>query len=114
MPKVFRVHEIELRPEVDPSDYERYFAQEVASGLSLPGWTMRLLKADRGPRSGKCLVLLEMEIVEARDRYFSAEGEPSKEFRQFLEQSPDWAATWEKGNAFEAEDVVSDYLVVAE
>ena len=29
MPKVFGLHEIELRPEVDPAEYERYFAEEA-------------------------------------------------------------------------------------
>jgi hypothetical protein len=114
MPKVFGVHEIELRPEVDPSDFERYFAENVVAGASLPGWTMRLLKGDRGHRSGKYLVLLEVESVETRDRYFSAEGRPSEEFEEFTRQHPDWAAAWEKSSSFEAADVVTDYVVVAE
>ena len=44
MPKVFGLLETELRPEVDAAEYERYFAEEVATRPTLPGWTVRLLK----------------------------------------------------------------------
>jgi hypothetical protein len=70
MPKVFGLHEIELRPGVDPAEYERVFAEEVASSPPLPGWRFSLLKGERGARAGKFLHLVEMDSVEARDRYF--------------------------------------------
>jgi hypothetical protein len=53
MPKVFGLHEIELRPDVDPAEYERYFAEQAAMQPTLQGWTAKLLRADRGPRAGK-------------------------------------------------------------
>jgi hypothetical protein len=65
MPKVFGLHEIELRPDVDPAEYERYFAEQAAMQPTLQGWTAKLLRADRGPRAGKFLVLYEIESVEA-------------------------------------------------
>jgi hypothetical protein len=34
MPKVFGMHEIELQPGVEPEDYERFFAEELAPTLS--------------------------------------------------------------------------------
>jgi hypothetical protein len=52
MPKVFGLHEIELRSEVDPAEYERYFAEQAAMQPTLQGWTVKLLRADRGPRAG--------------------------------------------------------------
>ena len=33
MPKVFGMHEIDLRPGVEPEDYERFFAEELAPTL---------------------------------------------------------------------------------
>ena len=33
MPKVFGMHEIELQPGVEPEDYERFFAEELAPTL---------------------------------------------------------------------------------
>ncbi len=114
MPKVFGLHEIELRPEVDPAEYEQYFAEEVASQPMLPGWTVRLLKGDRGPRAGKLLVLFEIESVEARDRYFPDEGKESEEFTRFMDQHPEAAAAWQKSSTFESADLAMDYLVVGE
>jgi hypothetical protein len=67
MPTVYGLHEIELQPGVEPDEYERFFAEELASP-ELPGWKVHLLKGDRGARAGKCLVPLEIESPEARDR----------------------------------------------
>jgi hypothetical protein len=114
MPKVFGLHEIELRPEADPAEYERYFAEAVATQPMLQGWTVKLLRGDRGPRTGKFLVLYEIESVEARDRYFPNEGQPSEEFTRFIDQHPERAAVWQKADAMEAADAAADYLLVAE
>ena len=70
MPTVYGLHEIELQPGVEPDEYERFFAEELAPSPELPGWKVHLLKGDRGARAGKSLVLLEIESPEARDRYF--------------------------------------------
>ena len=48
MPKVFGLHEIELQPGVEPEEYERVFAEEIASSFTLPGWKTHLLKGERG------------------------------------------------------------------
>jgi len=53
MPKVFGLHEIELQPGVEPEEYERVFAEEIASSFTLPGWKIHLLKGERGTRDGK-------------------------------------------------------------
>jgi hypothetical protein len=57
----------------------------------LTGWKTRLLKGDRGARTGKYLVLHEIESLEARDRYFQRSGEASEEFTRFFEQRPEAA-----------------------
>jgi hypothetical protein len=38
MPKVFGLHEMELPPGVEPEEYERFFAEEIAPMPKLPGW----------------------------------------------------------------------------
>jgi hypothetical protein len=63
MTKVFGLHEIELQPGVEPEEYERVFAEEIASSFTLPGWKTHLLKGERGTRDGKYLVLLEIESL---------------------------------------------------
>jgi hypothetical protein len=78
MPKLFGLHEIELQPGVEPDEYERFFAEEVAPKFELPGWNTHLLKGDRGERAGKYLVLLEIDSLEARDRYFPDQARSPK------------------------------------
>jgi len=64
----------------------------------VPGWKLHLLKGERGAPVGKFLVLLEIESVEARDRYFPNPGEESEEVTRFFEQHPEAAAALEKWN----------------
>jgi hypothetical protein len=117
MRKLLGLHEIELQPGVEPDDYERFFAEEVAPTVELPGWKTYLLRGDRGERAGKYLVLLEIESLEARDRYFPRPGEASEEFTQFFEQHPEAAAAfekWQKTGPFGSKtDISTDYVVVA-
>jgi hypothetical protein len=71
-----------------------------------------------GVRAGKFLVLLEIESLEARDRYFPNPGEESEESTRFFEQHPEAAAAWEKwqklGPFGSKTDVSTDYVAVAE
>jgi hypothetical protein len=48
MPTVYGLHEIELQPGVEPDEYERFFAEEIAPSPMLPGWRVHLLKGDLG------------------------------------------------------------------
>jgi len=116
--KVFGMHEIELQPGVEPEDYERFFAEELAPTLKLPGWKTHLLRGDRGARAGKYLVLHEVESLDSRDRYFPGPGEQSEEFTRFLEQHPETAAAmekWERYSTIHSEnDITTDYVAVAE
>jgi hypothetical protein len=52
MARVVGLHEIELRPEADPVEFERV-AAEVVSLPMFEGWTTRLLKGERGVRAGR-------------------------------------------------------------
>jgi hypothetical protein len=118
MPTVYGLHEIELQPGVEPEEYERFFAEEIAPSPMVPGLKVHLLKGDRGVRAGKFLVLLEIENLEARDRYFPRPGEESEEFTRFFEQHSGAAAAlekWQKLGPFGSKtDVSTDYVAVAE
>ncbi len=113
MARVYSVQEIELRPGVDAAEFERTYAAEVAPAPALPGLKARLLKADRGARDGKFLILLELENEETRDRYFPGPGERSDEFHEFMKQHPDTAAVWAKVSSLCLEPVITDYVVVS-
>ena len=114
MTKVFALHEVELRPGVSAEEFETFFATEIGSGPIYPGWWAQLLKADRGQRAGKYLVIFEIESVEVRDRYFPTAGERSEEAWQFTHQHPEIAAMFEKWSTLTSPpgEVYSDYIVV--
>jgi hypothetical protein len=75
-------------------------------------------KGRSGRTCRKYLVLLEIESLEARDRYFPRPGEESDEYTQFFEQHPEAAAAmerWQKLAPFGSNtDVSTDYVAVAE
>jgi hypothetical protein len=89
MTRVFGMHEIELNPGVKEEDFESFVLDEVAKTAFYPGWTIRLLKGDRGARKGKYLMLIDIESVEARDRFAPADNQASEEAKQFDENHKD-------------------------
>jgi hypothetical protein len=108
------VHEVELRPGADSAEFERV-AAEVASLPMFDGWRFRLLKGERGVRTGKYLLVFEIVSAEARDRYYPAEGQASEESGRFDEQNPEAADAWERLHALMTDsDVATDYVVIAE
>ena len=111
MSKVFGMHMIALHPGVKADDFEKFVMEEVNPLPYLEGWKNYLLKGDRGDREGKYLWMIEVESVEARDRFFPSPGEMSKEVQQFSEAQ---AAVFEKWATFATStDVIStDYVVV--
>jgi hypothetical protein len=112
MPKVFGIHEIELKPDADPDEYERFCRAPLASQPVLDGWKFHFLKADRGARTGKFAWLYEIESSEARNRYFPAEDDQSDEFTRLVEQ-PEVVAATKTAEGFEQAEVTTDYLVIS-
>ncbi len=114
MAKIFGLHEIELRPDVDPEEYARYLVEEFATMPTMEGWNVHVMRGDRGVREGQFAVLFEIESEEARDRYFPTEEHNSEEFKRFLARHPEMAAVVEKGKRqYEAEERTSDYRVLS-
>ena len=114
MTKVFALHEVELRPGVSAEQFESFFATQIGAEPIYPGWWAQLLKADRGQRAGKYLVMFEIESVAVRDRYFPAPGERSKEAQQFTQHHPKIAAMFEKWSSLASPpgEIYTDYILV--
>ncbi len=101
MAKVFGIQTIELHPHVNEADFERFVLEEVLPLPLYPGWKARLLKGDRGERVGKYVLLIEIDSVEARDRYFPAPHQPSEEAQAFDQAQPSAAgAIWDKWSMY--------------
>ena len=84
----------------------------------VPGWKLHLLKGERGAPVGKFLVLLEIESVEARDRYFPNPGEESEEVTRFLNSTQKLRRRSRNGTKMgpfgSRTDISTDYVAVAE
>lgn len=118
MTRVFGMHEIELNPGVNEEDFENFFLNEVTKAAFYPGWSARLLKGDRGARKGKYLMLVDIESVEARDRFSPAPNEGSEEANQFdQEHKEELEPVFQKWATFSPTQVgqnsiYTDYLVL--
>lgn len=112
MTKIFGLHEIELRQDVDPDEYARFLAEEFATMPTMEGWKVHILRGDRGVRQGKFALLFEIESEDARNRYFPTEEHDSEEFKRYLAEHPDMAAVVQRKTRYEAEERMTDYRVL--
>src|SRR5262245_26803452 len=111
MAKVVGIHEVELRPGAEAADLERFITEEFIAGAQVVRiMQVSLLKADRGERAGKYVMLMEIESVETRDRYFPSSGEPSEAFQRAM---PTGDALMEQFGAF-GSSTFTDYVIVGE
>lgn len=84
MAKVYEIANIELREGVKDEDFERFWLQEYGPQGALIGWISHLVKADRGERSGKYMVMWETPSVELRDRLITPPHELTDEVLHLL------------------------------
>lgn len=115
MARVLGVHEIELNPGADPEQFEQA-AAEVVSSAQPEGWRTLVLKGERGPRSGKYLMIFEIDSLEARNRFYPEEGHAAmEENARFDQQHHETAAARERLLEMIVDlDVATDYVVIAE
>lgn len=116
MAKVYGFHTITLRPDANEADFERYILEEYLPTASIwPGWKPRLLKGDRGEHAGQYVLLFEIDSVEARNRYYPAEGQMSEEAQAVAQgYTSEAQAIFNKFNTFTASenDIHTDYIEV--
>lgn len=113
-PQVIGAHEIELKPETDAAEYERLALATIAEPAP-DGVTVRLFKGDRGTRSGKYLMTLEMDTVANRDTTFPTEGshDDSPAIQAWQREHPAAAEAWGRFSEYEGTtEVFTDYVAV--
>jgi hypothetical protein len=123
MGKVLGIHHIVLRPDVNPAEFEQFCASEIGELLLYDGWNASLLKADRGEGAGQYALLIEIDSVQARDRFTPSDDVGSEEAEQFdsqlsAEERARSEAFWEKWTTFTESMPGSntrhtDYIVVS-
>jgi hypothetical protein len=118
MGKVFGLHLIELRPGIRREEFERFVPNRFLPLAVFPGWNVRLLKGDRGERTGEYAFLVEIESVQVRDRY-APDGGLSAEAQAFQAQQPEsYRRVWEELGTYTTtqlgiDDAFTDYVELA-
>jgi hypothetical protein len=114
MAKVYGMHMISPLPGVKAEDFEKFFSEEIYRLPMGEGSEIYLLKGDRGDREGKYLLLIEIESIETRERYVTANG-PTAEGAKFNEM-PAVKAAMEKWATIASPmgpiGIFTDYVVV--
>ena len=68
MAKVFGIHQLELKPDVQAAEFEQFVREEL-SALPMPsGWSVSIARGNRGAQMGEYVLIFEIESVAARDR----------------------------------------------
>jgi len=80
-PEVYSLHEITLRPGVDPKAFEAFIAKSVSPIYNnMTGQSFALAKGDRGVRSNKYAIILSFDSIEDRNRIYPIEGENAEDW----------------------------------
>jgi len=77
--KVLGIRELDLNSGVSAEEFEQFITQVLPQLPKGSGLKQYILKADRGDRNGKYLMVTEMDSVETRDRYWPNPDQPSEE-----------------------------------
>jgi hypothetical protein len=114
MAKVFGIHQLELKPDANAAEFERFVRDEYRAVPNLRGWQLSIAKGDRGENVGKYLFIGEIDSVETRNRDMPGDGTFSPEAQQWIADS---AALDEKLNSFLTKAVgvetpFTDYVVI--
>ena len=110
MAKVLGVHEIELGADKDPAEFER-LASAVLAEAAPAGLNFRVFKADRGPRNGRYMILIEIDSVEVRDRIVPIENADSAEVLAFFDAHPTVGDAWGRLDSYVPDfGVATDYV----
>ncbi len=113
MAKVFGMHTIELKPNVNMKEFEEFVTRDVLPLYrKVPGQTIHLLKGDQGNRDGKYMMFIEIESPLRRDQIYPAEGGVSEEVQKILGNTD---AIWDTFMSFVVEfpdPSYTDYVIV--
>jgi hypothetical protein len=115
MAKVLGMHTLELKPGCSEKEFEEFVRKEVLPVYrKVPGQTVSLLKGDRGERSGKYLMLIELESVERRDHIYPNEGTVADDVQELVgNQDPLWETFYSFVENF-PDPKYTDYMMLSD
>ncbi len=84
MAKVFGIHQIELKPDANVAEFERFVRDEYSALPRFHSWQVSIAKGERGENVGKYVLIFEVESLETRNRDSPDDGTYSPEFQKWL------------------------------
>jgi hypothetical protein len=112
MSRHLSIHEIDIN-ENQQAELERFFRSELCKFDGLKGWNFILLKGSRGCRTGQYAVLIEIEKIEALNRYTPQDGVPTDEMLLAMDIHFEIFKKWEN-LVISAQQAWSGYDVLVE
>jgi hypothetical protein len=110
--RVIAIREITLKSDANAQEFEQSFSNVYARAVEdrIPGMQTYLLRGERGQRTGKYLMVFEIDSLARRNEYWPQPDVSSEKFTQLWEGMPEY----DIGKYVEAEpeDVYTDYLVL--
>jgi hypothetical protein len=103
---------ITLKSGADAQEFEQSFANEFARAIEqrIPGLQAYLLRGERGQRTGKYLLVYEIDTLARRNEYWPQPDVTSEKFTQLVQGMP--AFDFDRFLEAMPEDVYTDYLVL--
>ena len=114
MTKVIGIHRLELKPGVT-EEQVRPVLEQLTHEATLPGIKLMCGKGDRGERAGQYVLLIEIESVETRDRYFPVPGgQPSAEYQELAARDSHLAEQFDQVFTNFPDPGYTDYVITNE
>jgi hypothetical protein len=114
MSRLVCIHDLEVIPGINEADFKDFFINEMIPTWALFDWKLTLLKGDRGQRTGKYALLIEIKSIEDRDRWT-----PEEEQRWVADHKALMEALTKKWAEFSTTDIIggknpeyTDYIVL--
>lgn len=116
--RIIGIHNLALRSGVSPDDFENFIENNYHRIEDYPDWKFHFLKCDRGNRLDQYVVLMEIESIEALDRFYPDADIPTSNVDDFAAAYRDTKMMyeeWKKLASFSgAPQLYTDYTTVAE
>lgn len=85
MTKIMNIHPLELKPGVNPEEFERFVLEEMSQYVTGEGNSMRVLKGVKGNKKDQYVLVFDQD----REYYFASEEEQAERHKQNDENHPD-------------------------
>ncbi|NRB53922.1 MAG: hypothetical protein HRU41_40105 [Saprospiraceae bacterium] len=109
--QVISIHQIELKENIDPNEFETFvFTEMVPLYDRIKGLQLALAKGDRGSRTNKYAMILTFDSIEDRNRIFPHDGESPEDWGD----DKIWGKLFSMSSGFGEDSSFTDYVCISQ